>query len=99
MKSFTVGKNDAGQRLDKFITKTVPSLPQSLMYKYIRLKRIKVNSGRGEISMKLSEGDGISQAFLFDPQSELTVDVGGKMVSLGKLKLAGRGTKGNRVRA
>ncbi len=57
MKSFTVGKNDAGQRLDKFISKAVPLLPQSLMYKYIRKKRIKVNSGRGEISQKLCEGD------------------------------------------
>ena len=74
MKSFTVGKNDAGQRLDKFITKTVPSLPQSLMYKYIRLKRIKVNSGRGEISMKLSEGDVvdmyINDEFFTEPQAK-----------------------------
>ena len=44
MKSFTIAKNDAGQRLDKFITKAVPLLPQGLMYKYIRTKRIKVNS-------------------------------------------------------
>ena len=43
MKSFTIGKNDAGQRVDKFIKKTVPNLPDSLMYKYIRLKRIKLN--------------------------------------------------------
>ncbi len=57
IKSFTVGKNDAGQRLDKFISKAVPALPQSLMYKYIRKKRIKVNSSRGEISQKLCEGD------------------------------------------
>ncbi len=57
MKSFTIGSNDAGQRLDKFISKAVPLLPQALMYKYIRKKRIKVNSGRGEISCKLEQGD------------------------------------------
>ena len=57
MKSFTIAKNDAGQRLDKFITKAVPLLPQGLMYKYIRTKRIKVNSKRSEISYKLVEGD------------------------------------------
>ena len=57
MKSFTIGKNDAGQRLDKFITKSVPSLPQSLLYKYIRIKRVKVNSKRAEISTRLKEGD------------------------------------------
>ena len=57
MKSFLIAKNDSGQRLDKFITKAVPNLPQSLMYKYIRMKRIKVNGKRGEISLKLREGD------------------------------------------
>lgn len=57
MKSFTISANDAGQRLDKFITKAVPNLPQSLLYKYIRLKRIKVNSKRAEISTRLCAGD------------------------------------------
>ncbi len=57
MKSFTISKNDSGQRLDKFISKAVPALPKSLMYKYIRTKRIKVNSKRAEISTKLISGD------------------------------------------
>ena len=57
MKSFIISKNDSGQRLDKFISKAVPNLPQSLMYKYIRMKRIKVNGKRGEISQKLAVGD------------------------------------------
>lgn len=57
MKSFIIAKNDAGQRLDKFITKAVPLLPQTLMYKYIRTKRIKVNSKRSEISYRLAAGD------------------------------------------
>ena len=57
MKSFTINKNDADQRLDKFINKTVPLLPKTLMYKYIRIKRIKVNGKRAEISTRLSLGD------------------------------------------
>ncbi|MBQ8015785.1 MAG: RluA family pseudouridine synthase [Clostridia bacterium] len=57
MKTFIISKNDSGQRLDKFISKAVPALPKSLMYKYIRTKRIKVNSKRSEISTKLLEGD------------------------------------------
>ncbi len=57
MKSFTIGKNDAGQRADKFIKKAVPNLPDALMYKYLRLKRIKLNSKRCEISTRLKEGD------------------------------------------
>lgn len=57
MKSFTINKNDAGQRLDKFITKSVPLLPKTLLYKYIRIKRIKINGKRAEISTRLQEGD------------------------------------------
>lgn len=57
MKEFTINKNDSGQRLDKYIGKAFPLIPKSLMYKYIRNKRIKVNSKRADISYKLSEGD------------------------------------------
>ena len=57
MKTFLIGANDAGQRLDKFLTKAVPLLPQPLLYKYIRLKRIKRNKKRCEISTRLQEGD------------------------------------------
>lgn len=57
MKSYTIGKNDAGQRVDKFIEKAVPLLPKNLLYKYIRLKRIKLNHRRCEISTRLAEGD------------------------------------------
>ena len=46
MKEFLIEKNDAGQRLDRFVAKTVPLLPGSLAQKYIRLKRIKIN-GKG----------------------------------------------------
>ena len=43
MREFTIGKNDAGQRLDRFVAKNLPLLPPALLQKYIRLKRIKVN--------------------------------------------------------
>ena len=46
MKEFTIGTNDAGQRLDRFLAKAVPLLPASLAQKYIRLKRIKCNGKR-----------------------------------------------------
>lgn len=57
MKQFTIGKNDSAQRLDKFVTKSVPALTTAQLYKYIRLKRIKVNGKKCEISYKLNEGD------------------------------------------
>lgn len=65
MKSFTVTKNDASQRLDKFILKSCPALPQSLMFKYIRLKRIKVNGKRAEINTRLAVGD-VVDAYIND---------------------------------
>ena len=60
MREFTINQNDANQRLDKFLGKAVKKLPKSLLYKYIRLKRIKVNGKRCEISTKLCVGDVIS---------------------------------------
>lgn len=60
MKEFIITKNDSTLRLDKFITKNCPALPSSLMFKYIRTKRIKVNGKRAEISTRLNEGDVVS---------------------------------------
>ncbi len=65
MKEFTIQKNDAGQRADKFITKVCPALPKSAMYKYIRKKSIKCNGKRMEISQKLCEGD-VIQMYIND---------------------------------
>ena len=62
MRELKIGKNDAGQRLDKFITKTL-DLPTSLLYKSIRLKKIKVNRKRAENNTLLCEGDTV-QCFL-----------------------------------
>ncbi len=60
MKSVTIGKNDAGQRLDKFLSKSFHNLPASIMYKHIRTKDIKINGKRCEISTRLREGDIVS---------------------------------------
>jgi 23S rRNA pseudouridine955/2504/2580 synthase len=57
MKQFIINKNDAGQRLDRFVGKAVPLLPESLLQKYIRLKRIKVNGKGSKRDVRLSVGD------------------------------------------
>ncbi|MBQ5746333.1 MAG: RluA family pseudouridine synthase [Clostridia bacterium] len=72
MRELIIGKNDAGQRLDKFITKTL-DLPMSLLYKSIRLKKIKVNRKRAENNTILNEGDTI-QCFLAEEFFEKKVD-------------------------
>ena len=57
MKEFTVGKNDAGQRLDRWLAKTLPLLPAPLAQKYIRLKRVKLNGKGSRRDVRLVEGD------------------------------------------
>ena len=57
MKSFVITQNDADQRLDKYLQKSFPNLPKALMYKFIRTKRIKVNSKKSDISYRLCKGD------------------------------------------
>ena len=56
-KSYKVNKNDADQRLDKFISKTLKALPQAMLYKALRTKKIKVNKKRADPSQRLKEGD------------------------------------------
>lgn len=57
MRTLEIKKNDAGQRLDKFLRKRFKTLPKSLMYKYIRKKCIKVNGKKCDIQTMLCEGD------------------------------------------
>lgn len=65
MKELKIGKNDAGQRLDRFLAKAVPLLPASLCQKYIRLKRIKRNHARVARDDRLFEGD-VLQLYIND---------------------------------
>ena len=57
MKEFTIGPNDAGQRLDRWLAKTLPLLPAPLAQKYIRLKRVKVNGKGSKGDARLLKGD------------------------------------------
>jgi len=65
MWEITIQKNDAGQRLDRFVAKALPLLPPALMQKYIRLKRIKVNGKGSQRDVRLAEGD-ILQLYIND---------------------------------
>ena len=57
MKEFTIGPNDGGQRLDRWLAKALPLLPAPLAQKYIRLKRVKVNGKGAKRDARLQEGD------------------------------------------
>lgn len=86
MKTFVISQNDAGQRLDKFLRKTAPNLPQSLLYKAIRKKDIKINRKRAEISTRLQAGDEVSvylpDEFFVKPETVYDFTRAGKQLSI-----------------
>lgn len=65
MREFIVAKNDSGQRLDRWLSKSLPLLPNPLAQKYIRLKRIKVNGKRTRQNLRLELGD-VIQLYIND---------------------------------
>ena len=48
MKEIRIGKNQCGQRLDKFLQKYLTEAPKSFLYKMLRKKNIKRNGKRAE---------------------------------------------------
>ena len=65
MKSFVAGKNEAGQRFDKYLGKLLREAPKSFLYKMLRKKNITLNGKKATGSEKLKEGDEI-KLFLSD---------------------------------
>ncbi|MDR2817602.1 MAG: RluA family pseudouridine synthase [Oscillospiraceae bacterium] len=81
MRTLIIGPNDEGQRLDKFLQK-ITTLPESLMHRYIRKKRIKLNHKRCEHKVILQKGD-ILELFVDDEffvQSEKTGFLGTTLI-------------------
>ena len=74
MKEFIIEKNDAGQRLDRWLSKTLPLLPAPLAQKYIRLKRVKLNGKGAQRDTRLALGDllqlYINDEFFEEPREE-----------------------------
>lgn len=65
MKEFTITKNDAGQRVDRWLAKTLPLLPGPLAQKYLRLKRVKRNGKPAKRDERLETGD-VVQLYIND---------------------------------
>ena len=57
MKSFTVDKFEATQRIDRFLAKKFPGCPQSLIHKWIRTKKVKLDKKKVTPNTLLSVGD------------------------------------------
>ena len=66
MQTFRISEDQAGQRLDKFVRKVLKDVPQSVVYKAIRTKTIRVNGARAEANQLLAQGDEV--LFRVDPE-------------------------------
>lgn len=69
MQEIVIGKNEAGQRLDKFLAKYMNLAPKSFFYKMMRKKNITLNGKKCEGAEKLNEGD-LVKLFLSDETIE-----------------------------
>ena len=63
MQEFEIGKNQAGQRFDKFLFKYLKNAPQSLIYKQLRNKNITLNRKKAAGNEILIEGDRVNCFF------------------------------------
>ena len=64
MREITVGKNDANQRLDKFLSKLMPKLAKNMLYKSLRKNCVRLNGKHiKDGAFMLSEGDRLSLYF------------------------------------
>lgn len=63
MKSVVIGKNQAGQRLDKFLHKCLPLAGDGFLYKMLRKKNITLNGKKAEGREILAENDEVRLFF------------------------------------
>lgn len=71
MKTVTISKNDSAQRLDKFLTKYLPNMPKSMLYKSLRKNCVRINGKHvKDGSVMLKEGDELKLFFKDEFYSE-----------------------------
>ncbi len=69
MQTVTIGKNQAGQRLDKFLIKFMPEAGNGFLHKMLRKKNITLNGHKAEGSEILAQDDTLS--FFFSEETFL----------------------------
>lgn len=63
MKELTISKNEAGQRLDKYLHKRLPNVGSSFLHKMLRKKNIILNGKKADGSEKLAVADTVQIYF------------------------------------
>ena len=72
MQSVIVKKNEAGQRLDKFLRKLMPTAGTGFLYKMLRKKNITLNGKRAEGGEIVAQGDTLSVFFSPETFAKMT---------------------------
>ncbi len=72
MQSVTIERNQAGQRLDKFLRKLMPAARTGFLYKMLRKKNITLNGKRAEGGEILTVGDNLSFFFSLETFAKMT---------------------------
>lgn len=72
MQSVTIERNQAGQRLDKFLRKLMPAAGTGFLYKMLRKKNITLNGKRAEGGEILTVGDNLSFFFSLETFAKMT---------------------------
>ena len=72
MQQLTIGKNQAGQRLDKFLKKALPNAGTGFLYKMLRKKNITLNGKKAEGKEILAEGDEVKCFFSEETYASLS---------------------------
>ena len=49
MRDLTIGKNEAGQRMDKYLKKYFPEAGSGCLYKMLRKKNIRLNEKKADV--------------------------------------------------
>ncbi len=86
MQEIVIGRNEAGQRLDKFLGKYMRSAPKSFFYRMMRKKNITLNGRKCEGTEFLTEGD-IVKFFLSDDTMEKFSGAGIQKIKTRKLDI------------
>ena len=82
MRDLTIGKNEAGQRMDKYLKKYFPEAGSGFLYKMLRKKNILLNEKKADGKEMLKQGDRI-RLYLAD-QTE-------RLIALAKEKINKKG--------
>lgn len=92
MKEFIAGRNESGQRLDKYLKKILPNASMGFIYKMLRKKNIKLNEKKASGTEIVSLNDNIKIYLSDETFEKFSVDeesLKKDFNDLGQLKLCG----------